>query len=199
MPESALLQVLTDVGIDKTALSWKGKDLGQVHGGFRSAVLPFIKPLLDLVQYSEVKKITITGHSLGAAEALIFGAILEADQPDLQVYIHTFGSPRTGSPMFVKTLTDASVDVIRFVNGIDMVTMLPSSIGLGDSVLHAGQQVTLNSAGVSDTCKDWFINNQYMALLKSPYSTYTGCLKEAELGPTVNMLPNLALIMPTSK
>jgi predicted lipase len=61
-------KVLTDTAITETALSWNGTDFGNVHGGFHSAVIPFVKPLLDLVQYSGMKKVMVTGHSLGAAE-----------------------------------------------------------------------------------------------------------------------------------
>ena len=180
-PFNQLEQVLTDVDVGESELKWDGKNLGTVHNGFYSAVYPFITPLIDLVKYTmpELKTVTITGHSLGAAEALVFGAMLATDQPDLDVYIYTYGTPRVGGPNFVKALNDSGAEVIRFVNEIDLVTMVPTSVGLGDSVLHAGRQVTFNTTGVSEDCKDYFVGNQYASVLSSPLAALSGCPQEA--------------------
>lgn len=179
-PFGQLEQVLTDVDISSKDLRWKGQDLGQVHAGFYSAVVPMVKPLLDLIRYSGLTKVTVTGHSLGAAEALVFGAILSVDQPELDIYLYTFGTPRTGSPEFASSLSKASkVDLLRFVNQLDLISMVPTSVGLGDSVLHAGPQVTLGFEDVGEACRDYFVTDQYTALLKSPIAALKGCPQKA--------------------
>jgi len=179
-PFGQLEQVLTDVDISSQDLKWMGQDLGRIHEGFYSAVVPMVKPLLDLVRYSGLSKVTVSGHSLGAAEAIVFGALLAADQPELDIFIYTFGTPRVGSPHFVSSLSQAPrVELLRFVNQLDLITMVPTSMGLGDSVLHAGEQVTLDFDGVPEECKSYFVNNQYASLFKAPYATYTGCLQVA--------------------
>lgn len=170
MPLQSIKTVLTDLNIQKQDLNWtlpngSTKFLGFVHKGFYEAVAAFINPLLgNASQYIKMSKqsnpsgkpiINVVGHSLGGALANIFASVLSVVAPEAQIYLTTFGSPRVGSPTWVKNLeTNDQMHILRVVNAEDVITMVPSSVGLGDSVMHAGLQLTVGWNTVSKECAD---------------------------------------------
>jgi len=179
-PIGEFYQVYSDLEIVPHELIWppgNGTSLGFVHFGFYTSVAPILRPMLDEIRYSIDRgtTVTVTGHSLGAAEAVLFAAVLKVDQPDLDVHVYTFGTPRAGMPDFVSSLAASGVHALRVVNQLDLITMVPTSIGFGDSVLHAGPQVTLGVDEISDDCKGWFIGSQWESLFTLPYSMWSGC------------------------
>jgi len=185
-PQGEYYQVFTDLQLTPHHLKWNSSDgvehdLGFVHYGFYSSLAPIMGPLIAEIKYNVPDSgiVTITGHSLGAAEATIFAAVLATALPQLDVHLVTFGTPRAGTPSFVKALNETGISQLRVVNEIDLITQIPTSIGLGDGVLQAGPQVTLNFTGVSSNCRDWFVTSQWMALLELPGTVWSGCPYEA--------------------
>ncbi|KAK9148442.1 hypothetical protein Scep_007199 [Stephania cephalantha] len=83
----------------------------------------------------ETLSITVTGHSLGAALALLAANDLSTslnstningmteEAPPIAVY--SFGGPRVGNRGFADCLTSNGVKVLRVVNSRDMVTKVP--------------------------------------------------------------------------
>ncbi|KAK9142854.1 hypothetical protein Syun_012254 [Stephania yunnanensis] len=83
----------------------------------------------------ETLSITVTGHSLGAALALLAANDLSTslnstningmteEAPPIAVY--SFGGPRVGNRGFADCLTSNGVKVLRVVNSQDMVTKVP--------------------------------------------------------------------------
>ena len=86
----------------------------------------------DLNQ-AEVNKVYATGHSLGAAIALISGMYYEFEA------IVSFGEPRVGVNIS-KELKGNSVNHIRYVNGHDLVT---KGIAEGRNYRHHGEEKNL--------------------------------------------------------
>ncbi|KAG8374657.1 hypothetical protein BUALT_Bualt10G0018800 [Buddleja alternifolia] len=74
----------------------------------------------------EPLSITITGHSLGAALALLVGDELSACAPDVPpVAVFSFGGPRVGNRGFANRLNSRNVKVLRVVNSQDVITRVP--------------------------------------------------------------------------
>lgn len=179
-----LQSVLTDANVARhdiqVNISNTMVDVGYVHKGFFDAVVPFLDTLLpavhDYVQAiqhhaasNRTVIITITGHSLGAALAQIFASVVRVIFPEVNLHVVTFGSPRVGSPLWVSNFVTpdsgghtATTTLRRFVNGDDVVTLVPTAVGLGDSLIHAGRQTTLDFAAVSSDCSGMVdINSQF--------------------------------------
>jgi hypothetical protein len=104
-----------------------------VHSGFNDAL--FSEKL-----YAELKELLfdyldnpiynntvyVTGHSLGGANAQLFGTLLAYENPDVKVIVTTFASPMVGNYGF-KVLADSlkNLNNWRFVNRQDVVPRGP--------------------------------------------------------------------------
>lgn len=102
---------------------------GHKHRGFKEAVdslWPQLKPCLQAA--GRQRKIWFAGHSLGAALGTI-AAIRCKHDPDLPdpEALFTFGSPRVGTAPYIGSLWAKQVVHYRWVNSVDLVTMLPST------------------------------------------------------------------------
>ncbi|VAW80610.1 hypothetical protein MNBD_GAMMA12-821 [hydrothermal vent metagenome] len=101
----------------------------KVHRGFSNAldvVSNDIKPVLDKLSAHQIP-VRYTGHSLGAALAVLCSAWIPATE------VYTFGSPRIGNNRFCKHHVQDKI--YRIVNCCDIVCLLPPH-GLG--FRHAG-------------------------------------------------------------
>jgi hypothetical protein len=103
---------------------------GKVHTGFNTS-LNFIKANLEdtLTKYGAAnKKIWITGHSLGAAQAQLFGVYLQKKFPTWQVKgVYAFAAPHVGDASFVSQMNQIlpGARLQRFDFMDDPVTNLP--------------------------------------------------------------------------
>nr|XP_043631400.1 phospholipase A1-Ibeta2, chloroplastic-like [Erigeron canadensis] len=89
------------------------------------SVVTEVKRLTELYK-GENLSITVTGHSLGAALALLVADDLSTcaqDMPPIAVY--TFGGPRVGNRAFTKRLSSQNVKVLRIANSQDIITRVP--------------------------------------------------------------------------
>jgi len=186
---NALKTVLTDMNIQRKDLNWTSPDgtvvnLGYMHKGFYDALAPFLPDLLSnasdyakgaYVLTDQAPIINIVGHSLGGALAQIFASIVRVVLPDARIYLTTFGSPRVGSAQWAKLLaTPTNTHILRVVAGDDVVSLVPTSVGVMDSVIHAGPQLTVGWDTVSSDCTSLVdITNMYDLILdnsaKDPY------------------------------
>ncbi|KAL0313011.1 UNVERIFIED_CONTAM: Phospholipase A1-Ibeta2, chloroplastic [Sesamum radiatum] len=74
----------------------------------------------------ETLSITITGHSLGAALALLVADELSTCAPDVPpLAVFSFGGPRVGNRAFANQLNSNNVKVLRIVNSQDVITRVP--------------------------------------------------------------------------
>jgi hypothetical protein len=106
-------------------VTYKGKNgRSQVHRGFFKSteeLWPEISGDLDKLELSSPDQLFVTGHSLGAAMAVIAGVKYPFNK------IVTFGEPSVGNDL--DNTIDPDCLHIRYVNGIDPVTkIVPDSL-----------------------------------------------------------------------
>ncbi len=127
-----------DWGINAQVKQSDFNNKGRVHSGFKKAYLSIREEL-----FSELTKnslpLFITGHSLGAALALL--ATSELYENNYFDSCYTFGSPRVGDPEFIKSLKTNSI--YRIVNNSDVVTTVPIDFAT-TMYNHAGFAYLLN-------------------------------------------------------
>jgi pimeloyl-ACP methyl ester carboxylesterase len=115
-------------------VAWSGP--GRVHRGFWSAlecVLPAIESWLAERQGS---RLTLTGHSLGAAMATLLAAL----RP--QAELVTIGCPRVGNAEFGGVFEGRQAR--RYVGTVDLVTRVPPEL-LGYA--HVGEEHYIDASG----------------------------------------------------
>ena len=114
---------------------------GLVHGGFsRSFVSKFTWLRSHLEDYwsRNRDKVYVTGHSLGGAEASLFGYYLgKTFGPADWNPIYTFGCPRVGDKVYADTYP---LTHYRVVDDIDLVPHLPVAL----KYRHEGVPITYN-------------------------------------------------------
>lgn len=112
---------------------------GRVHAGFARAaraLLPAVREWLQDGEGAGRNALVFTGHSLGGALATLTATVLA---PTLLV---TLGAPRVGNAAFVGTL--AGIEMLRLVDGCDIVTQLPPAFSL---YAHAGPTTYISCDG----------------------------------------------------
>jgi hypothetical protein len=123
---------------------------GTVHEGFqkiyeviRDSALNGLKSVLN-----PGDRVCVTGHSLGAALAVLFAndAILLA--PDLQVC--TFAGPRIGLPDFVKSFNQRVPRMLRVINRWDIVPNVPVPAPPFCLYEHVGCQLAIDGGFTLD-------------------------------------------------
>lgn len=89
------------------------------------SVVEEVRRLLKLYE-GEPLSITVTGHSLGAALALLVADGLSTCAPVVPpVAVFSFGGPRVGNQGFADRLNGNNVKVLRIVNSQDVITRVP--------------------------------------------------------------------------
>lgn len=92
------------------------------------SVIDEVKRLTELYK-GETLSITVTGHSLGAALALLVAddiSTCTADVPPVAVF--SFGGPRVGNRGFADRINTNNVKVLRIVNSQDVITRVPGTL-----------------------------------------------------------------------
>ncbi len=80
------------------------------------ATLPFAQP---------VSSVTICGHSLGGALVTLLALDLAANTNFKNPTVYSYGSPRTGDPLFMSTYNQVVKNSLRIANRLDLVPKLP--------------------------------------------------------------------------
>ncbi|XP_059443656.1 phospholipase A1-Ibeta2, chloroplastic [Corylus avellana] len=92
------------------------------------SVIDEIKRLMELYK-GETLSITVTGHSLGAALALLVADDISTCAPDVPpVAVFSFGGPRVGNRGFADRIKTNNVKVLRIVNSQDVITRVPGTL-----------------------------------------------------------------------
>ncbi|KAI9031032.1 Alpha/Beta hydrolase protein [Phycomyces nitens] len=123
----------------------------QVHRGFYDSYLDVADLVVPVVQ-QEIElhpdyTFVITGHSLGAAVAIL--SALDLYQKDMRfgpdnMKIYTFGGPRVGDPEFAYYTIGTNIPLIRTVHRLDVVPHVPpQNMGF----LHAGPEYWIQKDG----------------------------------------------------
>ncbi|CDS08213.1 hypothetical protein LRAMOSA02161 [Lichtheimia ramosa] len=125
--------------LDFILVDYPPADGTKVHKGFfdsyndvASDLTPLVKELAG--NYSDYA-IHVTGHSLGAATALL--CAMDLYQQGLKPSLYTFGGPRVGDPAFAEYVVGTKILYERTVNKRDIVAHLPPA---AFGYRHAGQE-----------------------------------------------------------
>jgi predicted lipase len=111
-----------------------------LHKGFSSAARDLYPDIRRHLRKDY--KIKIAGHSLGGAIAAITGLYLQ--QEGFSVEVYTFGQPKITN--IAGAARADSLHLIRFLNGRDMVTLVPPvsyQPGKLGSYAHFGKEIAL--------------------------------------------------------
>ena len=167
-----------DVGNDLGFLL-KKEGKGSVHKGFQAALDAVwkseknrmgVEEYLKRASKNGTKPVFMTGHSLGAAIALIAAARWKKQHSLRGVY--TFGSPGVGNKAFVDGLENCNA--IRFVHNEDMVT----KVSQDPEFYHVGKLYMIDDRGKvqpqkgrsSDMTKIWKKAGQILSTEASKFS-----------------------------
>ena len=128
-----------DIIRDLRILPWWMSELGWVPAGFAKAARRLMPKCLSECMARDIdeKEITLTGHSLGGAVALIVGALMVRDEIKPKQIV-TFGAPRCGR---LKLLDNIPVTCYR--HGKDVVPLVPPIMRRHKKLQQRGTPVSL--------------------------------------------------------
>ncbi|RCV07587.1 hypothetical protein SETIT_1G256800v2 [Setaria italica] len=114
------------------------KTAGEKVKSLSEEVMDEVRRLMDKYKGEELS-ITVIGHSLGAALALLVADEVATSIPDAPpVAVVSFGGPKVGNAAFVDRLgSSGKVNVLRIVNAGDVVTKVP---GVAPRLPHKKEQ-----------------------------------------------------------
>ena len=119
---------------------------GQVHAGFQDVYELVRKSIAaDLATATAgCDQILITGHSLGAALAVLAAPDVFRNMPPnkIEPRLITFAGPRVGLTDFVNAFNAAIESCFRVVNFLDIVPYVPPA-----PYVHVGAQIAVDSGG----------------------------------------------------
>lgn len=129
---SKLLPVITDINYGLTELDddlFPGIDSDiEVHSGFKESQADTATDVLAAVSSAmstySTSSVTVVGHSLGGAIALLDGVYLTLQLPSASVSVITYGMPRVGNQEFADWV-DEHITVSHINNKKDPVPILP--------------------------------------------------------------------------
>lgn len=116
---------------------------GHVHMGFQLLYEHICRSTADVLQNNcpGVRRIYVTGHSLGAALAVLCGFdIVQRVKLGVTPELHTFAGPRIAAPDFAASFNSVIKTCERVVNFMDFVPQLP----LPPQYEHVGQELLIN-------------------------------------------------------
>ncbi|THU73765.1 hypothetical protein C4D60_Mb04t26310 [Musa balbisiana] len=121
------------------------KTAGPDMPSLSSSVVAEVRKLTEKYAGEEIS-ITVVGHSLGAALAVLIADELAARAPPhVPTTVFSFGSPRVGNQAFAARVERRGVKVLRVVNARDLVTrvpmVLPSRTG---GYAHVGRELLVD-------------------------------------------------------
>jgi len=126
---------------------FESPSLGFVHVGFAvfyHKVRASIQAALDNIALDT--RITVLGHSLGGAMAILCAADIKRNMGKGNVDVCTFGSPRTGKIDFRIHFDNEIAKCLRVVNALDIVPHVPTVITGWN---HVGVEVGVHGRGGS--------------------------------------------------
>ncbi|SHO33152.1 Class 3 lipase [Cedratvirus A11] len=107
-----------------------------VHCGFYK-LYSYLSQKVNLALHSlQVEKIYLSGHSMGAALALLFAYALPSEY---QKHVYLFACPRVGNHEFVKRVEENTHTLYNVQNEPDVVPQLPAPITLGYAYSSPGR------------------------------------------------------------
>lgn len=98
----------------------------RVHGGFIDMYKnPEVRDAIRYFLPKEAEKVRVTGHSYGAALAVLCAVDLQYNFPEKDFEVVLFGCPRVGNRAFAQSFNRRVFKTFRVENGNDIVTKVP--------------------------------------------------------------------------
>lgn len=101
----------------------------KVHAGFIQAYKEeCVRDFLHSLVQGDVGRLSISGHSLGAAMAVLCAVDMQYNFPAQDIEVFLFGCPRVGNKAFAQSYNKRVFKTLRVENGNDIVTKLPPAL-----------------------------------------------------------------------
>ncbi len=98
----------------------------RIHNGFLQAYKsPAVRNTIHRMISGDIFQVKISGHSQGAALAILCAVDLQYNYPDLDYEAVVFGAPRVGNRAFQQSYDQRVFKTLRIENGNDIVTKVP--------------------------------------------------------------------------
>lgn len=138
----------------------------RMHQGLSECYLSIRPQIRHYLHRHAVSRVTVTGHSLGGALAMLCAIDIQYNFSDqIAIDVYTFGAPRVGNDSFRKSFNHRIPNSYRFVHGMDIVPALPR-VWQGyrhvDAEHRLGKRFSLNF--ISQRFKDHAIASYVTAL-----------------------------------
>jgi triacylglycerol lipase len=146
-------------------------------GGFAAQVAEHLKRHAGAA--AAPASIDVTGHSLGAALAILYAAenSLTHKTPAIR-NLYTFASPMIGDQTFVDVFNGLKLNSQRIINEQDIVRILPPGI----FYRHVNTEVPYDSRGkVQQTLSCCHALSSYLYLIDPTYPLGSGCQPDAQV------------------
>nr|ABN45742.1 lipase [Antrodia cinnamomea] len=154
---SEILPLITDADIEKTTLDSSlfpglSSDI-EVHSGFANEQSKTATDVLSAVQSAMSKhsasKVTVVGHSLGAAIALLDAVYLPLHISDATFSFIGYGLPRVGNQAFANYVDAQPTSVTHINNEEDPIPICP---GMSLGFVHPSGEVHIEDSGEWAAC-----------------------------------------------
>ena len=123
-----------------------------MHVSTASAILSAVKNTLSAQGLSSV---TVVGHSLGAALALLDGIFFGLQLPGVTVTVTSYGMPRVGNQAFANFVDSQLSGRVTHVNNQE--DPIPTVPGKFLGFHHASGEIHIQDSGAWDACPGGFL------------------------------------------
>lgn len=114
----------------------------KIHSGFADIYQGLAQQTREIaIQLNSALPCYITGHSLGAALAVLAAVDIALKVPKLkeQIRLYTYAAPRVGNPNFAQMHSQVVPNSYRIFNLADSIPLSPPTIFRNDVYSHVGQ------------------------------------------------------------
>ena len=161
--ETSLTDWLTDLKFNQRIFPYGDASTSiKVHSGFLEAYNSVREATMDAAKNTDLKRIMITGHSLGAALGNLYALDISYRILGPEIVCYTFGGPKPGNEAFAKLYDGRLPNTFRVVNGADGVPKLP----LG-AYVHVGKLQQIGDFGRLAEAVTDHIPNAYIETLQN--------------------------------
>ncbi len=139
----------------------------RVHSGFISTYKSdnIRGKIQEEVEKNKIKKVALTGHSYGAALAILCAVDLEYNFPKNDYEVIVFGSPRVGNKCFQKSYNLRVFKTLRVENVNDLVTKVPFAC-MGYRHVGASLKIGNKSSFFIPNMRSHTLQNYYPSILR---------------------------------
>ena len=138
----------------------------RTHGGFlRLYKTPGVRDRILSALTSDLRRVKITGHSLGAALAVLCAVDVQYNRPETDLEVVLFGCPRVGNGAFARSYNKRVDKTVRVECGNDIVTKVPPALF---GFRHVGAKLHIGSPRIFGTMRasDHYPHRYYEGLLE---------------------------------